>query len=60
LDDWCAKIIKSLLDENKYWTPIIFVGFIFVANYFFLNIMIAFSCETFNEVTTEDYVNGEK
>ncbi|EAS04063.1 cation channel family transporter (macronuclear) [Tetrahymena thermophila SB210] len=56
LDDWAARLIKDLFKQERYLVPIVFVGFIFVANYFFLNMMIAFSCETFKKITNEDYV----
>lgn len=60
LDDWCAKVIKVLLREKHTETPIIFVAFIFIANYFFLNIMVAFSCENFKIINNERYLELKK
>lgn len=57
LDDWAARIVKDLLKNEKYIAPFLIVGFIFVANYFFLNMMVAFSCEVFKKVTTFEFVN---
>lgn len=48
------------MKANRYLAPIVFVGFIFVANYFFLNMMIAFSGEVFEKVSTRDYVDRNK
>jgi hypothetical protein len=48
-----------LLKEGRYLTPVVFVGFIFIANYFFLNIMVAFSCENFSKISNEEFVNGK-
>lgn len=57
LDDWAAKIIKVLLSKDRFLAPIVIVAFIFVANYFFLNMMVAFSSEVFQKLTTKEYVD---
>ena len=36
-------------------TPLLFCLFIFVANYCFLNMMVAFASESFQEINYDDY-----
>lgn len=40
-------------------SPLIFIGFIFIANFFFLNIMISISCDNFKEVTDDSLAENE-
>lgn len=53
LDDWAAKIVKDMLKHESYLAPFLIVAFIFIANYFFLNIMVAISSEVFEKVSTK-------
>lgn len=48
LDDWAARLLDILHKKGDIYEPDLFVAFIFIANFFFLNIMIAFSSQCFS------------
>ncbi|KRX03096.1 hypothetical protein PPERSA_10177 [Pseudocohnilembus persalinus] len=54
LDDWCAKLLKMLNKEGYIFEPLFFIAFIFMSNYFFLNIIISFSSQCFSLTETEE------
>lgn len=45
-----------MLKADAYLSPFVIVAFIFIANYFFLNMMVAISSEVFTKVTTKQFV----
>ena len=47
--DWCANILPSFKGETII-PHIVFPIFIFMSNFIFLNILIAFSCKFFKEI----------
>lgn len=59
MDDWCAGISRKLT-ANAQESPLPFVLFILVANYLFLNIMLAISCDQMKEVSQQQQIfDGE-
>jgi hypothetical protein len=51
LDDWCAKMSRNYLKIGMNGVPFIFVLFILIANFFFLNVLIAIASQNFQSWT---------